>query len=98
KLTLCRDTLRSGARELFQRIEGRLLLAAQRASTLTGMDPPVLTFADPGSARMRAVAEGHPRSPQEGPAHCGATASSQDDAMRGRNLWAPVDDPGSELA
>jgi hypothetical protein len=62
------------------------------------MDPPVLTFADPGSARMRAVAEGHPRSPQEGPAHCGATASSQDDAMRGRNLWAPVDDPGSELA
>jgi len=33
-LTLCRDTLRSGARELSQRIEARLLLAAQRGIEL----------------------------------------------------------------
>src|SRR6478735_4103383 len=33
-LTLCRDTLRSGARELSQRIEARLLLAAKRGIEL----------------------------------------------------------------
>src|SRR5260370_31427188 len=46
-----------------------------QASTLTGMDPPVLTFSDPPSAQTRVTAQVEPRSAR-GAAYRGATATS----------------------